>query len=77
MQACVYSRVCVFTCVCVCVCVCKGQGACFLTKGGQRKPGNKENFWQIPEGSMGPSNIIAWKSVSHREEGGKGHGVEE
>lgn len=37
-----------------------------LNKGGQRKPGNKENFWQIPEGSMGPSNIIAWKSVSQQ-----------
>ena len=67
MHACAYS----------CVCVYKGQGACFLTKGGQRKPCNKENFWQIPEGSMGPSNINAWKSVSHMEEKGKGYGVGE
>ena len=72
---------CVYLCVCVCVCVCthvyKGQGTCFLTKGGQRIPGNKENFWQIPEGSRGPSNSIAWKSVSHMEGGGKGRGVGE
>ena len=67
MHACAYS----------CVCVYKGQGACFLTKRGQRKPCSKENFWQIPEGSMGPSNINAWKSVSHMEETGKGQGVGE